>query len=109
MQISGYPAVFGTLFTSRTAAWGAAASIAVLGASALPWRVAITSGRSMEPTLSNGQPFVFTRIDPGKDPIRRGDVVVFESSAGLCVKRVLALGGEHFWTLGTKGDSLSSS
>lgn len=106
MQISGSPALFGVPLTGRAAAWGAAASIAVLGAAALPWRVAITSGRSMEPTLQDGQPFLFTRIDPHKDPIRRNDVVVFESQGSLCVKRVLALGGEHFWAMGRKGESL---
>jgi signal peptidase I len=107
MQISGSPTLFGVLLTGRSAAWGAAASIvAVLGAAALPWRLAITTGRSMEPTLKNGQPFIFTRIDPHQDPIRRNDVVVFESQGALCVKRVLALGGEHFWAVGRKGDPL---
>jgi signal peptidase I len=108
MQITGSPALFGVLLTGRAVAWGAAASIAVLGAAALPWRLAITSGRSMEPTLQNGQPFLFTRIDPHRDPIRRNDVVVFESQGSLCVKRVLALGGEHFWAVGQKGDPLPS-
>jgi signal peptidase I len=81
----------------------------MLGAALLPWRVAITTGRSMEPTLRNGQPFVFARWDEaGSRPLHHGDVVVLRLGSELCVKRLLALGGEHFWALGRAGEALAN-
>lgn len=83
------------------------AGTALLAAAVLsPLRVGVVRGHSMMPTLTPGQPFVFTRTTRSEPPLQRGDVVVVRLGGQVCVKRVLARGGESFWALGTRFDTL---
>jgi signal peptidase I len=63
----------------------------------------------MEPTLHSGQPFAWQRWDPSREPLRRGEVVILRVNRVLCVKRILALGGDAFWALNRRSESLASA
>ena len=58
------------------------------------FRIVNVSGRSMMPTLNNGDKIVISAT--GYEP-QRGDVVVFSGAAGIketIVKRIIAVGGD---------------
>lgn len=84
--------------------WGRLAGLLLSGllAAAAAWNtplhLAVVSGQSMSPTLASGQPLVYAKIGPDDPPLRRGEVVVVRLGDTVCVKRVLALGNERFWT-----------
>ena len=63
----------------------------------IPVRPAITLGRSMEPTLQNGQPFLFSTQTAAMQPLKRGDIVVLRIKRVPSVKRIVALGGDVLW------------
>lgn len=68
--------------------------LAALAYLAQPVRFGMTSGESMEPTLRNGQPYLLdTRAYKNSSP-RRGEVVVFRQEGTVCIKRVIAVGGD---------------
>lgn len=83
------------------AAGGLLAGLAVVS----PVRVGVVSGGSMDPTLHNGQPFLFARQHP---PLRRGDVVLIRLKGETCVKRIFALGGEPIRWYSLKQDGMAS-
>lgn len=88
--------------------WLCAAGLALaLPASWSQVRLGVVTGRSMEPTLHSGQPFIFQRsVDPGE--LKRGDVVVVRMGGQMCIKRVYALGSDRFWSVAppSRKDSL---
>lgn len=59
-----------------------------------PVRVGVTSGESMEPTLHNGQPYLLDTRAYKESAPQRGEVVVFRQKGDLCIKRVIAVGGD---------------
>lgn len=65
----------------------------------IPVRPAITIGRSMEPALRNGQPFVFSSVRSPQHAFQRGDVVVLRVDGIPSVKRVAAVGGQTLWVV----------
>jgi signal peptidase I len=77
----------------------AAALIAAALSLFIPVRPAITIGRSMEPALRNGQPFVFSSLRGPQHAFRRGDVVVLRVDGLPSVKRVAAVGGQALWVV----------
>jgi signal peptidase I len=70
-----------------------------LGIAASPVRTGIVVGQSMSPTLRPWQPFLYTAFQAGRTPIHRGDIVLVRMGGSSCVKRVFALGGDHFWVM----------
>jgi len=73
-------------------------ALAVTAAWKAPLHLAVVSGQSMAPTLAPGQPLVYSNLGPNDPPLRRGDVVLVRLGGTVCVKRILALGDERFWT-----------
>jgi signal peptidase I len=65
----------------------------------VPVRPAITVGGSMEPTLHNGQPFLFSSLRSAEQPFKRGDVLVLRADGIPSVKRVAAVGGQVLWVI----------
>lgn len=90
--------------TLALGAWSRLAGLALFGLLAVaaawnaPMHLAVVSGKSMSPTLSPGQPMVYSKLGPKDPPLRRGDIVVVRLGGVVCVKRILALGNERFWT-----------
>jgi signal peptidase I len=74
-------------------------ALAIVAATVLPLRVGVADGRSMEPTLKNGWPFLFAAAHRGSSNLRRRDVVVVRLYGRTCVKRILALSGDRFWSM----------
>lgn len=72
--------------------------LAVTAAWKAPLHLAVVSGQSMSPTLAPGQPLVYAKLRPNDPPLRRGDVVLVRLGGTVCVKRILALGDDRFWT-----------
>lgn len=73
----------------------AVAGAAVAACQALLLTVCVVSGRSMEPTLADGQRVLVLRVLSG---VQRGDLVVFknpDAPEDLLVKRVVALPREE--------------
>lgn len=82
--------------------------LALVGAVLLAWGLrsfvvatyAVPSG-SMAPLLQGGDRILVDRVGPRLDPVRRGDVVVFEGSESFgepgtgFVKRVVGVGGDR--------------
>jgi len=66
------------------------------GAFFSPIRPAVVVGSSMSPTLEPGQVVLCART-PRTASLRRGDVVLARVDGEVCVKRVFAIGGDHFW------------
>jgi signal peptidase I len=64
-----------------------------------PFRIGMVCGRSMEPTLKNGQWYVLDRAFYHHFPIAAGDIVVFKRAGDHYVKRVVAGPGEAVWVL----------
>ena len=56
------------------------------------YKIIIVSGDSMEPTLRDGQVIITSR-DIGT--IKESDIVIFEYSNELCIKRVIAIAGDE--------------
>lgn len=81
-------------------------SVLVAAAALSPVRLGIVQGRSMTPTLEPGHSFLFSSQKSDRMSLRHGDVVVLRQGDGLTVKRVLALGGEHFFAFGSPKDPL---
>lgn len=74
----------------------------VLPAASSQVRLGVVTGRSMEPTMHSGQPFLFERsIDPSE--LKRGDVVVVRMGGYTCIKRVYALGSDRYFSLAPPG------
>lgn len=68
----------------------------LIGAALLsPLRPAVVVGSSMSPTLEPGQVVWCER--GSQLALRRGDVVLARVDGDVCVKRVFAVGGDHFW------------
>jgi len=82
---------------SRLASLALTGTLLIGGAAAAPVRLGIVEGRSMEPTLNPGQPFLFSRTAGAGEDLRRGEVVLVRLQGRTCVKRVFAVGGDHFW------------
>lgn len=76
--------------------------LALLAAASLyslsPVRLGMVCGNSMDPTLRNGEFYLLDRTVP-RDNLQRGDVVVFRSPEGPCLKRVVAVGGDELYLL----------
>lgn len=62
-----------------------------------PVRPVVVLGRSMEPTLHSGQVVLVHRSHYARNPLRRGDVVVFHHDGMVQVKRIHALPGQRVW------------
>jgi signal peptidase I len=108
--MSGYPAWYSRLILVHLPSTGlrrglvfAAAAIALC--CVLPARLAVTLGRSMEPTLRNGQPFLFAPRQAADEPLQRGEIVVLRIQNVPCVKRVAAIGGETLWIAPTSKEN----
>ncbi|MCC2668317.1 MAG: signal peptidase [Armatimonadetes bacterium] len=71
----------------------------ILPALALPARLGVVSGCSMQPTLSSGQPFLYRRFSPERETLQREELVVVRLRGDLCIKRVYALERDRFWSL----------
>jgi signal peptidase I len=78
----------------------AAGTLLITGAAAAPVRLGLVTGDSMTPTLNPGQPFLYVPRKADMPPPPRGSVVLVRLAGQICVKRILALGGEGFWTIG---------
>lgn len=76
-----------------------AGAIGVAASYFIPVRPAITLGRSMEPTLVNGQPFLFSNRSASKPRYQRGDVLVLRMNGVPSVKRVAAVGPKTLWVI----------
>ena len=63
----------------------------------VPIRIGVVSGRSMEPTLHSGQPFLFRRRNSRSTALQRGEVVLLRMEGSLCVKRVFAVERDPVW------------
>ncbi|HEU4752267.1 MAG TPA: signal peptidase I, partial [Armatimonadota bacterium] len=61
---------------------------------ALPLKLGVVSGVSMEPTLRPGELFVLTRVPYAFHAPRREDLVVFDHAGAAYVKRVAAVAGD---------------
>ena len=73
-------------------------AVVVGAAAAMPLRVGIIQGTSMEPTLPSGHAFLYDRTYGRSNPLR-GDVVVLKVGREVWIKRVYAVGGDSFWAL----------
>lgn len=80
---------------------GAVIALAAL----MPWRVGVVLGSSMAPTMTNHQVYLLDRGPFRKQPILRGDVVVFEHDGRSYIKRVVAVGGDHLTLLRFRGST----
>lgn len=78
---------------------GGAGSCLAAVAWVLPWRPGIVVGESMRPTLPPGRVFLYDRRGSRKEPLRRGEIVLFQERGEVWVKRVYAAGGDSFWAL----------
>jgi signal peptidase I len=75
---------------------------------AVPWRIGIVSGASMEPNFHSGQAFILSRsVHP--QAVKRGDVLVLDVAGATIVKRVSALPGDTVWCLVSSDDGGSTS
>ncbi len=81
----------------------AVAAAAIAAAWVSPIRFGIVSGVSMDPTMKDGQPFIYTRLEDGGKSVGHGDVVVFRRKSEIYVKRVFALGGETVYAAQARG------
>lgn len=72
-------------------------SATLLAASAaVPFRLGVVSGNSMEPTYRSGALYVMQRVqDPARE-LQRGDVVVFKREGRIYIKRILGVPGDGF-------------
>lgn len=59
-----------------------------------PVKLGIVSGHSMNPTMRSGQPYLLDRTTYLTQPVRRGDVLVFDHGSDTYVKRVAATAGD---------------
>lgn len=84
----------------RSAGFLCCGSLLAVAAYAMPVRMGVVQGTSMEPTLRSGQCFFYKPDTSNQEPIRRGDIVVVRLGGQVCVKRVFALGGDRFWVVG---------
>lgn len=83
-----------------------ALALSALGlAAARPGRFCVITGRSMYPTLRHGQVVWLDAVDPRREALHRGEVVVFRWRGRTYVKRVYATTGERVLLLSDVGDS----
>ena len=92
--------VCGRPVRQRIYAWSAVAVGIVLLS---PFRFGVVVGESMTPTLQPWQWYVLERAQYRRQPVQRGDVIVFERAGLTYVKRVLALEGDTVFLLKTQG------
>lgn len=64
-----------------------------------PIKAGVVIGKSMEPTLRNGQLVLIDRQYYREHPIRRGDIVAIDLGGTVYVKRVYAVPGDTVWEL----------
>jgi len=82
-------------------------ALLIAGAVLSPIRPAVIVGSSMSPTLQPGQVVLCARTSQPAS-LHRGDVVLAQVDGDVCVKRVFAVGGDHFWkTWGQSRDETS--
>jgi signal peptidase I len=72
--------------------WASALGAALL---ILPFRVVEVSGRSMMPTLHNGERYLLDRLYYHVGGLRRDDVIVLEHDREELVKRLVGMPGDH--------------
>ena len=77
--------------------WAAYAGL-LAGGILFPIRVGVVSGDSMDPSLHDGQAYLFAPR-PYSRSVNRGDVVVFQYEGESYVKRVLAGPGDSLYVL----------
>lgn len=73
--------------------------LAVCGAALCPVRPGIVQGRSMAPSLSPGQCFLYRTGKFSASELRRGEVVLVRVNGRTWIKRVFAVGGQRYWKL----------
>ena len=69
---------------------------AILVYEAQPYRPVVVSGVSMSPTYTDHE---FLVADSNIGDLKRGDVVIINTSTGPIIKRVALLPGEHFYRM----------
>lgn len=80
---------------SRRCKWVAGGLIASgLILAALPYRVVVVEGTSMQPALHNYQLVLMNRARRPVSELRRGDIVVFRHGGETVIKRIHALQGD---------------
>ncbi len=96
----------GSARAGRLALCGA---VAAIGLSVAPVRVAVVSGKSMEPALHSGQPILYAPAtqDLGVE-FERGDLVLARVKGEVCLKRVFAKGGDAIWSFGLPGQAMAA-
>ncbi len=77
---------------------GAIVTAAALGA---PFRPGVVCGCSMEPGFSPGQLFLWAPLSQPERMLRRWDVILLRLKGALSIRRVYALGGDEYWTIGS--------
>src|SRR5207302_8490772 len=59
-----------------------------------PFRLGVVYGRSMDPTLKPGEFCILDRWYYTRQPVRRGDIIVFRNGDEVLTKRVFARPGD---------------
>lgn len=76
-------------------------AVVVAAALSAPVRPGVVCGRSMEPGFSPGQLFLWAPLSQPEGVLRRGDVILLRLKGALSIKRIYALGGDEYWTIGS--------
>jgi signal peptidase I len=79
----------------------------LVGGLLTPVRFGLVSGDSMDPSLHNGQAYLYDRVSPRISAPGRGDVVLVTQDHRTLVKRVFAGPGDTVFLMRTLGDGVT--